>query len=204
MDGIILNNMSRTKDFTDKDYFVNIVRYLEGYCNLKKLSEINKSSNVLVKKATNLGQIVYDKRNKYNCEMLKNYIIKKYRIEQVSRNRLAKLENLEDFAKYKGKMNADCLSYLEDIITYYFNEKHKINAGLNTQMTSLYVSKILYNIILSVKNNYKLKNEKIVLWISQRCLRISYLIGISKAAHTGQYSENIIIDREDVDSAGNS
>ena len=54
---------------------------------------------------------------------------------------------------------------------------------------------------LSVKNNYKLKNEKIVLWISQRCLRISYLIGISKAAHTGQYSENIIIDREDVDSA---
>ena len=162
--------MSRTKDFTDKDYFVNIVRYLEGYCNLKKLSEINKSSNVLVKRATNLKQIVYDKRNKYNCEMLKNYIIKKYRIEQVSRNRLAKLENLEDFAKYKGKMNADCLSYLEDIITYYFNEKHKINAGLNTQMTSLYVSKILYNIILSVKNNYKLKNEKIVLWISQRWL----------------------------------
>ena len=160
--------MSRTKDFTDKDYFVNIVRYLEGYCNLKKLSEINKSSNVLVKRATNLKQIVYDKRNKYNCEMLKNYIIKKYRIEQVSRNRLAKLENLEDFAKYKGLMNADCLSYLEDIITYYFNEKHKINAGLNTQMTSLYVSKILYNIILSVKNNYKLKNEKIVLWISKR------------------------------------
>jgi len=61
------------------------------------------------------------------------------------------------------------------------------------KMTSLYV-----------KNNYKLKNEKIVLWISQRCLRISYLIGISKAAHTGQYSENIIIDREDVDSTGNS
>jgi hypothetical protein len=113
---------------------------------------------------------VYDKRNKYNCEMLKNYIIKKYRIESVNRNRLAKLENLEDFAKYKGKMNADCLSYLEDIITYYFNEKNKRNAGLNTQMTSLYVSKILYNIILSVKNNYKLKNEKIVLWISQRWL----------------------------------
>ena len=170
MDGVILNNMSRAKDFTDKDYFVNIARYLDGYCNLKKLSEINKLSNVLVKKATNLKQIVYEKRNKYNCEMLKNYIIKKYRIEQVSRNKLAKLENLEDFAKYKGKMNADCLSYLEDIITYYFNEKHKRNAGLNTQMTSLYVSKILYNIILSVKNNYKLKNEKIVLWISQRWL----------------------------------
>jgi hypothetical protein len=165
--------MSRAKDFTDKDYFVNIARYLDGYCDLKKLSEINKSSNVLVKRTTNLKQIVYDKRNKYNCEMLKNYIIKKYRIEQVSRNRLAKLaklENLEDFAKYKGLMNADCLSYLEDIITYYFNEKHKRNAGLNTQMTSLYVSKILYNIILSVKNNYKLKNEKIVLWISQRWL----------------------------------
>ena len=196
--------MSRTKDFTDKDYFMNILRFLDGYCDLKKLSEINKSSNVLVKRATNLKQIVYDKRNKYNCKMLKNYIIKKYRIEQVSRNRLAnlaKLENLEDFAKYKGKMNADCLSYLEDIITYYFNEKNKRNTGFNIERTSLYVSKILYNIILSVKNNYKLKNEKIVLWISQRCLRISYLIGISKAAHTGQYSENIIIDREDVDSA---
>lgn len=162
--------MSRAKDFTDKDYFMNILRFLEGYRDLKKLSEINKSSNVLVKRATNLKQFVYDKRNKYNCEMLKNYIIKKYRIEQVSRNKLAKLENLEDFAKYKGLMNADCLSYLEDIITYYFNEKHKRNAGLNTQMTSLYVSKILYNIILSVKNNYKLKNEKIVLWISQRWL----------------------------------
>ena len=163
--------MSRTKDFTDKDYFINILRFLEGYRDLKKLSEINKSSNVLVKRATNLKQIVYDKRNKYNCEMLKNYIIKKYRIESVIRNKLenlAKLENLKDFAKYKGLMNADCLSYLEDIITYYFNEKHKRNAGLNTQMTSLYVSKILYNIILSVKNNYKLKNEKIVLWISQR------------------------------------
>ena len=170
MDGIILNNMSRAKDFTDKDYFMNIVRFLEGYRDLKKLSEINKSSNVLVKKATNLKQIVYDKRNKYNCEMFKHYIIKKYRIESVIRNKLAKLENLEDFAKYKGLMNADCLSYLEDIITYYFNEKNKRNAGLNTQMTSLYASKILYNIILSVKNNYKLKNEKIVLWISQRWL----------------------------------
>ena len=176
MDGIILNNMSRAKDFTDKDYFMNIVRYLDGYCNLKKLSEINKSSNVLVKRATNLKQIVYDKRNKYNCEMLKNYIIKKYRIEQVSRNRLAKLENLcnidnnTNIAKYKGKMNADCLSYLEDIITYYFNEKNKRNTGFNIERTSLYVSKILYNIILSVKNNYKLKNEKIVLWISQRWL----------------------------------
>ena len=173
MDGVILNNMSRAKDFTDKDYFVNIARYLDGYCDLKKLSEINKLSNVLVKKATNLKQIVYEKRNKYNCEMLKNYIIKKYRIESVNRNRLAKLEkleNLEDFAKYKGLMNADCLSYLEDIITYYYNEKNKRNTGFNIERTSLYVSKILYNIILSVKNNYKLKNEKIVLWVSQRWL----------------------------------
>jgi|Laugresbdmm110sd_1035091.scaffolds.fasta_scaffold26314_2 hypothetical protein len=50
-------------------------------------------------------------------------------------------------------MKADCLSYL-------YNEKNKRNAGLNTQMTSLYVSKILYNIILSVKNNYKLKMKR--------------------------------------------
>jgi len=33
---------------------------------------------------------------------------------------------------------------------------------------------------------------------------ISYLIGIGKAAHTGQYSENIVIDREDMDSTGSS
>ena len=66
-------------------------------------------------------------------------------------------------------MNADCLPYLENTITYYFNE-NKSNAGFNIERTSLYVSKILYNIILSVKNNYKLKNEKIVLWVSQRWL----------------------------------
>ena len=94
MDGVILNNMSRAKDFTDKDYFMNIVRYLDGYCNLKKLSEINKSSNVLVKRATNLKQIVYDKRNKYNCEMLKNYIIKKYILDL---NKSLKIKFLQAF-----------------------------------------------------------------------------------------------------------
>ena len=173
MDGIIVNKMSRAKDFTDKDYFVNIVRFLEGYRDLKKLSEINKSANALVKRATNLKQIVYDKRNKYNCEMLKNYIIKKYRFESVIRNKLENLGNIDNntnIAKYKRQMNTDCLPYLEDTITYYFNEKNKSNAGFNIERTSLYVSKILYNIILSVKNNYKLKNEKIVLWVSQRWL----------------------------------
>ena len=56
-------------NFTDKDYIVNIVRYLQGYYELKKLSEINKSSNIFVKKETNLKSIVEDKRNKYNCDM---------------------------------------------------------------------------------------------------------------------------------------
>ena len=37
-------------NFTDKDYIVNIVRYLQGYYELNKLSEINKSSNIFVKK----------------------------------------------------------------------------------------------------------------------------------------------------------
>lgn len=169
MNGVILNNMSRTKDFTDKDYFMNILRFLEGYRDLKKLSEINKSSNALVKRATNLRHIVYVKRNKYNCEMLKNYIIKKYRIESVIRNKLDNLSNIDNntnIAKYKRRMNADCLPYLEDMITYYFNEKNKRNSGFNIERTALYVSKILYNIILSVKNNYKLKNKNIVSWIS--------------------------------------
>jgi hypothetical protein len=68
--------------------------------------------------------------------------------------------------QYTNLMNKRCLPYLEDIISYYFNEKNKFNAGLNTKMISLYVSKYLYNIILSYNNNYKLKNKNIVLWIS--------------------------------------
>jgi hypothetical protein len=52
------------------------------------------------------------------------------------------------------------------IVLYEYYERYC--EIFRVKMTSLYVSKILYNIILSVKNNYKLKNEKIVLWISQR------------------------------------
>jgi hypothetical protein len=155
--------MAGANDFTDKDYFVNIARFLEGYCELKKLSGINKSSNDFIKRKTNLKDIVYDKRNKYNCDMLKNNLIMRIRCKNdknINRN----------IEKYKSRMNADCLPYLEDIITYYFNEKNKINAGLNIQQTSIYVSRSLYNIILSLslslKNNYKLKNENIVIWLS--------------------------------------
>ena len=155
--------MSSANDFTDKDYFVNIARFLEGYCDLKKLSEINKSSNALIKRETNLKDIVYKKRNKYNCDMLKNYLI--------MRNRNKNDKNVKRIIEnYKRRMNADCLPYLEDIITYYFNEKNKINAGLNIQQTSIYISRILYNIILSLslslKNNYKLKNKNVVIWLS--------------------------------------
>jgi hypothetical protein len=155
--------MSSANDFTDKDYFVNIARFLEGYCDLKKLSEINKSSNALIKRETNLKDIVYKKRNKYNCDMLKNYLI--------MRNRNKNDKNVKRIIEnYKRRMNADCLPYLEDIITYYFNEKNKINAGLNIQQTSIYISRILYNIILSLSlsliNNYKLKNENIEIWLS--------------------------------------
>jgi hypothetical protein len=152
--------MAGANDFTDKDYFVNIARFLEGYCELKKLSGINKSSNDFIKRKTNLKDIVYDKRNKYNCDMLKNNLIMRIRCKNINRN----------IEKYKRRMNADCLPYLEDIITYYFNEKNKINAGLNIQHTSIYVSRSLYNIILSLslslKNNYKLKNENIEIWLS--------------------------------------
>lgn len=156
-----MSSMSSANDFTDKDYFVNIARFLEGYCDLKKLSEINKSSNALIKRETNLKDIVYKKRNKYNCDMLKNYLI--------MRNRNKNDKNIKRIIEnYKRRMNADCLPYLEDIITYYFNEKNKINAGLNIQQTSIYISRILYNIILSLslKNNYKLKNKNVVIWLS--------------------------------------
>jgi hypothetical protein len=158
-----MSSVSSANDFTDKDYFVNIARFLEGYCDLKKLSEINKSSNALIKRETNLKDIVYKKRNKYNCDMLKNYLI--------MRNRNKNDKNVKRIIEnYKRRMNADCLPYLEDIITYYFNEKNKINAGLNIQQTSIYISRILYNIILSLslslKNNYKLKNKNVVIWLS--------------------------------------
>jgi hypothetical protein len=178
--------MANSYDFTDKDYFVNIVKYLDGYCELKKLSEINKSSNAFIKRETNFKDIVRAKRNKYNCDMLKINLNKKYRYELDNdyRKTLDKLKKSTknyktltdkecfymrfryDVALYTKKMNKKCLPYLEDIITYYFNEKNKINAGVNIRKTSLYISKYLYNIILSFKNNYKLKNENIVIWLS--------------------------------------
>ena len=69
--------------------------------------------------------------------------------------------------KYTNSMNKRCLSYLEDIISYYFNERNKNNwSNKDIHKTSIQISKILYNIILSIDNNYKLKNEKIVLWLS--------------------------------------
>jgi hypothetical protein len=57
------------------------VRFLDGYCELKKLSEINKSSNAFIKRETNLKDIVRTKRNKYNCDMLAGNLIKKFRYE---------------------------------------------------------------------------------------------------------------------------
>ena len=180
--------MTSSYDFTDTDYFSNIVKYLDGYCDLKKLSEINKSSNAFIKLETNLKDIVRTKRNKYNCDMLERNLIKKFRYENDNdydyRKTLAKLKKStknyitltdkecfymrfrNDVELYTKKMNKKCLPYLEDIITYYFNEKNKINAGVNIQKTSLYISKYLYNIILSSKNNYKLKNENVVIWLS--------------------------------------
>jgi hypothetical protein len=180
--------MTSSHDFTDKDYFVNIVRFLDGYCELKKLSEINKSSNVFIKRETNFKDIVSAKRNKYNCDMLEGNLIKKFRYELDNdyRKTLDKLKKStknyktltdkecfymmyrQNVVLYTKKMNKKCLPYLEDIITYYFQEKNRRNNEINNyiQKTSLYISKYLYNIILSSKNNYKLKNENILLWIS--------------------------------------
>jgi hypothetical protein len=173
-------------NFTNKDYFAIIVNNLQNYCELKKLSEINKSSNIFIKKETNLKDIVREKRIKYNCDMLKCNLVKKYSYElnndyNKTINKLKKstknymtltdkeclyLTFRRNTIQYTNLMNKRCLPYLEDIISYYFNEKNKFNAGLNTKMISLYVSKYLYNIILSYNNNYKLKNKNIVLWIS--------------------------------------
>ena len=160
---------------------------MQGYYELKKLSEINKSSNIFVKKETNLKSIVGDKINKYNCDILKSYLIKKvsYEINNDYKKILNKVKKSfknykiltdKEFLymrykinayKYTNSMNKGFLPYLEDIISYYFNEKNKNNWSNNDiHKTSIQISKILYNIILSIDNNYKLKNEKIVLWLS--------------------------------------
>ena len=62
-------------------------------------------------------------------------------------------------------MNKGCFPYLEDIILYYYNFRRY---WLNTDISkvSIQISKTLYNIILSIDNNYKLKDENILLWIS--------------------------------------
>ena len=174
-------------DFSDKDYFASIVKYLECYCELKKLSEINKSSNIFIKNNTNLKNIVNEKKNKYNCDML-NYCLNKKILYEFNNDYKKTINRLKKSTKnfktltdkecsyllfrnnahiYTKLMNKHCLKYLEDIISYYFNEKNKKN-WLNTDIhkTSLQISKNLYNIILSIDNNYKLKNNNIILWIS--------------------------------------
>ena len=175
---------SANSNFTDKDYYENIIRYLQGYCELKKLSEINKSSNIFVNERTNLKSIVSDKRDKYNCDMLKYYLSKKISYElnndyNKTINRLKKsTKNFKTLTDnecsyllfrnnvhlYTNSMNKGCFPYLEDIILYYYNFRRY---WLNTDISkvSIQISKTLYNIILSIDNNYKLKNEKIVLWL---------------------------------------
>jgi hypothetical protein len=175
-------------NFTDTDYFSNIVKYLDGYSELKKLSEINKSSNAFIKRETNIKDIVRAKRNKYNCDMLEGNLIKKirYELDNDYRKTLDKLKKSTKNYKtltdkecfymmyrqhvvlYTKKMNKKCLPYLEDIISYYFNEKNIKSHGLNnyTQKISISISKILYNTILSIDNNYRLKNNNVLLWLS--------------------------------------
>ena len=174
-------------NFTDTDYFAHIAKYLGSYCELKKLSEINKSSNIFVKEETNFKNIMREKRNKYNCDMLKYYLIKKisyeinndykkilYKVKKSFKNykSLTDKESLYimykiNAYKYTNSMNKRCLPYLEDIISYYFNEKNKNNRYNNDiHKASIQISKHLYNIILSIDNNYKLKNENTILWIS--------------------------------------
>ena len=43
--------------------------------------------------------------------------------------------------------------------------KININKDIHTNKISIQISKILYNIILSIDKNYKFKNEIAVLWI---------------------------------------
>lgn len=49
-------------NFTDQDYYKNIVKYFQDYSELKMLSEINKSSNIFVKSETNFKSIVREKK----------------------------------------------------------------------------------------------------------------------------------------------
>ena len=101
-------------NFTDTDYIANIAKYLEGYSELKKLSEINK----------------------YNCHMLKYYLSKKISYElnndyKKTINRLKKsTKNYKTLTDkewtyltfknnaylYTNSMNKGCFPYLEDII----------------------------------------------------------------------------------------
>jgi hypothetical protein len=105
---------------------------LQGYYELKKLSEINKLSNIFVKKETNLKSIVWDKRNKYNCDILKSYLIQKVSYEinnnykkilnkvRKSINNYKSLTDKEflymrykiNAYKYTNSMNKGCLPYL--------------------------------------------------------------------------------------------
>ena len=181
-------------NFTDTDYFAHIAKYLQSYCELKKLSEINKSSNNFVKEETNFKNIVREKKNKYNCDMLKYYLKEKISYE-LNNNYNKTINMLKKSTKnyktltdkecsylnckinaklYTKLMNKHSLPYLEDIIlklpissNYITNYITKINMNkdIHTNKISIQISKILYNIILSIDKNYKFKNETAVLWI---------------------------------------
>lgn len=61
-------------------------------------------------------------------------------------------------------MNKGCFPYLEDIILYYYFRRYWLKTDISK--VSIQISKTLYNIILSIDNNYKLKDKNILLWIS--------------------------------------
>lgn len=180
-------------NFTDQDYYKNIVTYFQDYSELKMLSEINKSSNDFVKRETNFKSIVREKKNKYNCDMLKYYLSKKISYElnndykktinkvRKSFNNFRSLTDKESLymtykisaCVYTNSMNKGCFPYLEDIIRryyiiFYYGYLKNKNKWLNTDISkvSIQLSKTVYNIILSIDNNYKLKDENILLWIS--------------------------------------